>query len=187
MHNLGGMARLLLNGESRLLTLCIVNGLGVAEKSLVTTPARDARSRPSASATDLQKGAPASSLGCVAVLLVAVIVDPTARGLFVRSTACRRQESLLALPLQQQIQCRASGFVQSPPAHPIPGKLDYLSLPFPRFQINDLGILHGRLDTRLRRRRIYTRRLRSFLARLNTTIRLSPACMRENGVSSGVG
>ena len=113
MHNLGGMARLLLNGESRLLTLCTVNGLGVAEKSLVTTPARDARSRPSASATDLQKGAPASSLGCVAVLLVAVIVDPTARGPFVRSTACRRQESLLALPLQQQIQCRASGFVQS--------------------------------------------------------------------------
>jgi hypothetical protein len=114
MHNLGGMARLLLNGESRLLTLCTVNGLGVAEKSLVTTPARDARSRPSASVTDLQKGAPASSLGCVEVLLVAIIVDPTAPGLFVRSIACRRQERLLALPLQQQFQCRASGFVQSP-------------------------------------------------------------------------
>src|SRR5258707_8398505 len=115
MHNLGGMARLLLNGESRLLTLCTVNGLGVAEKSLVTTPARDARSRPSASVTDLQKGARASSLGCVEVLLVAIIVDPTARGLFVRSTACRRQERLLALPLKQQIRGTCSCVARPPP------------------------------------------------------------------------
>lgn len=37
MHNLRGMARMLLNGESRLLALCAVNGLGVAGKSLLTT------------------------------------------------------------------------------------------------------------------------------------------------------
>ena len=42
MHNLCGMARMLLNGESRLLTVCAVNGLGVAEKSLVTTQTREA-------------------------------------------------------------------------------------------------------------------------------------------------
>ena len=41
MHNLRDMARMLLNGESRLLILCAVNGLGVAEKSLVTTWTRE--------------------------------------------------------------------------------------------------------------------------------------------------
>src|SRR4029077_11915751 len=40
MHNLCGMARMLLNGESRLLTVCAVNGLGVAEKSRDNPDAR---------------------------------------------------------------------------------------------------------------------------------------------------
>jgi len=40
VHNFGVMARMLLNGESKFLVLCAINGLGVAEKSLVTTLAR---------------------------------------------------------------------------------------------------------------------------------------------------
>ena len=79
MHNLRDMAWLLLIGESRLAAVCAVNGLGVAEKSLVTTLAREAQQRPSTGATALRKVAPASSLGCAEMLLVAVIVDPTAR------------------------------------------------------------------------------------------------------------
>jgi len=43
MHNLRDMARMLLVGESRLLAVCVVNGLGVAEKPLMTTLAREAR------------------------------------------------------------------------------------------------------------------------------------------------
>jgi hypothetical protein len=43
MHNLRDMARMLLIGESRLAGVCAVNGLGVAEKSLVTTLAREAQ------------------------------------------------------------------------------------------------------------------------------------------------
>jgi hypothetical protein len=42
MHNLRDMARMLLNGESKFLVLCAINGLGVADKSLVTTLARGA-------------------------------------------------------------------------------------------------------------------------------------------------
>ena len=45
------------------------------------------------------------------MLLVAVIVDPDCTDLLIRSATCRRR--LLALPLQRQIECRASGFVQS--------------------------------------------------------------------------
>src|SRR6476620_11167285 len=63
------------------------------------------------SATELQKVTPASFLGCTEMLLVALIVDPTARSIHSKRLPTARR--LLALPLQQQIQCRASGFVQS--------------------------------------------------------------------------
>jgi hypothetical protein len=46
------------------------------------------------------------------MLLVAIIVDPTAR-VYSFEVPPVDGKRLLALPLQQQIQCRASGFVQS--------------------------------------------------------------------------
>lgn len=79
MCNLCDMAPMLLIGESRLSTLSAVNGLGVAEKSLATTVAGEAQSRPSMSAAELQKAAPAPSVGSVEMLLVAIIGGPTVR------------------------------------------------------------------------------------------------------------
>jgi hypothetical protein len=46
------------------------------------------------------------------MLLVAIIVAPAAQ-VYSFEAPADRKEALLALPLQQQIQCRASGFVQS--------------------------------------------------------------------------
>jgi len=54
---------------------------------------------------------PGIDLGCTEMLLVAIIVDPTALVYSFEAPADRRR--LLALSLQQ-IQCRTSGFVQSP-------------------------------------------------------------------------
>jgi len=61
---------------------------------------------------ELQKVTTASSLGCVEMLLVAIIIVRLHKSIHSkrRLPTARR---LLALPLQQQIQCRASGFVQS--------------------------------------------------------------------------
>jgi len=111
------MARMLLNGESRFFCVCDINGLGVAKRSPATTSTLEARQRPSShrgqtSATELRKVPTLSSLGCVEIVLVAIIVDPTAP---VYSFQARRPATRmpLALPLLQQLQCRDSGFVQS--------------------------------------------------------------------------
>ena len=42
VHNLGVMARMLLNGESRFLSVCDVNGLDVAKRSPATTSTLEA-------------------------------------------------------------------------------------------------------------------------------------------------
>jgi hypothetical protein len=60
----------------------------------------------------LQKVAPRSSLRCVEMLLVAIIVDPTAPVCSFDGRHLPTAER--PLPLPQQFQCRASGFVQSP-------------------------------------------------------------------------
>jgi hypothetical protein len=127
-HNFDGMARMLQNGESRLLSACAVNGLGVAERSPMTTSALEAWQRPSTSTTELQKVAPRSSLRCVEMLLVAIIVDPTAPVCSFDGRHLPTAER--PLPLPQQFQCRASGFVQSRSKGQLSGKSSYGKMPF---------------------------------------------------------
>src|SRR6266487_3892403 len=116
VHNLAVMARMLLNGESRFFSVCDVNGLGVAKRSPATTATLEACQRPSShggqtSATESWKVLTLSSLACVEILFVAIIVDLTApvysfqarrppRGCRWHSYSCN------------QLQCRESGFVQ---------------------------------------------------------------------------
>src|SRR5262245_32445669 len=107
------MARMLLNGESRFFCVCDINGLGVAKRSPATTSTLEACQGPSShrgqtSTTELRKVPTLSSLGCVEILLVAIIVDSTAP---VYSFQARRPATKmpLALPLLQQLQCRDSG------------------------------------------------------------------------------
>jgi hypothetical protein len=104
-------------GESRFFSGCDVNGLGVAKRSPATTSALEARQRPSShrgqlSATELRKITTLSSLECVAIVLIAIIVESTAP---VYSFEARRPPTSMprGLPLLQQLQCRDSGFVQS--------------------------------------------------------------------------
>ena len=85
-------------------------------------PKKRGRSRPSSqrgqsSATELRKVPTLSSLGCVEIVLVTVIADPTGS---VYSFQARRppRRMSLALPLLQELQCRDSGFVQSPANQP---------------------------------------------------------------------
>jgi hypothetical protein len=67
VHNLGVMAQMLLNGESRFFPVCDVNGLGVAKRALVDNLYVRSVTRPSShrgqsSATELRKVPTLSSL-----------------------------------------------------------------------------------------------------------------------------
>ena len=81
-------------------------------------PKKRGRSRPSSqrgqsSGTELRKVPTLSSLGCVEIVLVTVIADPTGSVYSFQAPRPPRRMSL-ALPLLQELQCRDSGFVQSP-------------------------------------------------------------------------
>ena len=116
-HNLGVMARMLLNGESRFFSVCDVNGLDVAKRSPGTTSTLEAGQRLSSHrgltrGTESRKAPALSSLDVRDRMLIAIIADPTAP---VYSTHARRPPTRMprGLPLLQQLQCRDSGFVQS--------------------------------------------------------------------------
>src|SRR5262249_48344121 len=129
-HNLGVMARMLLNGESRFFSVCDVNGLDVAKRSPGTTSTLEAGQRLSSHrgltrGTESRKAPALSSLDVRDRMLIAIIADPTAP---VFSTHARRPPTRMprGLPLLQQLQCRDSGFVQSQTARKpacIPGFL----------------------------------------------------------------
>src|SRR5215831_12350571 len=77
------MARMLLNGESRFLSVCDVNGLGVAKRSPATTSMLEARQRLSShrgqtGGTESRKVSTLSSLDVRDRVLIAIIADPTA-------------------------------------------------------------------------------------------------------------
>ena len=77
------MARMLLNGESRFLSVCDVNGLGVAKRSPATTSTLEARQRLSSNrgqtgGTESRKVSTLSSLDVRDRVLIAIIADPTA-------------------------------------------------------------------------------------------------------------
>ena len=77
------MARMLLNGESRFLSVCDVNGLDVAKRSPATTSTLEAGQRLSShrgqtGGTESRKVSTLSSLDVRDRVLIAIIADPTA-------------------------------------------------------------------------------------------------------------
>jgi hypothetical protein len=144
MHNFCGMARMLLNGESRSLTVCTVNGLGVAEKSLLTTLTREARYRPSKSATE--KAATASSFGCVEILLVTNHCCSTA-WVYSFEVPPTDSKKVVGTPTPATNSMPRQRLRSTPFRRP---DIRQIRLPKPaasRFQINDLGILHRQRST----------------------------------------
>ena len=135
------------------LTVCAVDGLGVAEKSLVTTRTREARNglqrvRPNCRKSPRHR--PLDAPRCCWSLSLLIRLHGS-----IHSKRLPTARRLLALPLQQQIQCRASGFVQSSCADQSNKSAKVVLEPIYEVQIHSNGLVwsslkheteHGEVD-----------------------------------------